>query len=348
MYEPQFNYTDKLVSNLIKLENNKTIIQTLDLPYEARNKLYNRTKAQNLFHLAHMLNLNITIKDAERILTGVIPQTDDPAKRDILVNFRNAEEFIRSPQADNFAEFDKTIIVELNKILVLNWRETWDAKYRNFNEKLDPRWDSFASLVDPEVKAKDLDLLMTDLIEWYKAANPTLTPIIKIAILFYRLIEICPFIAANKITILTILDNIFLKNQMSSKIYASVFKNVDQNDEAFIEAFSMSRKNHELTYWLETFTELMIKELVDVRESINDFVAEEEKSKKQPFLDLNKRQMKILKYLQTVPVIKREDYCHMMEVSTMTAFRDLNDLVRKKLVKIEGQGRGTKYKLANM
>jgi hypothetical protein len=31
----------------------------------------------------------------------------------------------------------------------------------------------------------------------------------------------------------------------------------------------------------------------------------------------------------------------------MTAFRDLKDLVRKKLIKLDGKGRGTKYKLAS-
>ena len=75
---------------------------------------------------------------------------------------------------------------------------------------------------------------------------------------------------------------------------------------------------------------------------------EDERAKKQPFLDLNPRQLKVLRYLQNVPYIKREDYCHMMDVSTMTAFRDVNDLVRKKLLKVEGQGRGTKYRLSTM
>jgi len=37
----------------------------------------------------------------------------------------------------------------------------------------------------------------------------------------------------------------------------------------------------------------------------------------------------------------------MMDVSTMTAYRDLTELMEKKLVKLEGQGRGTKYMLSN-
>jgi hypothetical protein len=31
----------------------------------------------------------------------------------------------------------------------------------------------------------------------------------------------------------------------------------------------------------------------------------------------------------------------------MTAFRDLKDLVRKKLIKMDGEGRGTKYFLSS-
>jgi hypothetical protein len=36
---------------------------------------------------------------------------------------------------------------------------------------------------------------------------------------------------------------------------------------------------------------------------------EETNTNSQPLLDLNKRQLKILRYLQTIPTVKREEYC---------------------------------------
>ena len=87
--------------------------------------------------------------------------------------------------------------------------------------------------------------------------------------------------------------------------------------------------------------------MLETREEMVKTLNEEDKSSKKPFLDLNKRQLKILRYLQTIPTVKREDYVQMMDVSTMTAYRDLTELMEKKLVKLEGQGRGTKYMLSN-
>ena len=81
-------------------------------------------------------------------------------------------------------------------------------------------------------------------------------------------------------------------------------------------------------------------------ENLKDTIKEGE-SKKQPFLNLNKRQLKILKYLQKISQIKREEYVEIMEVSTMTAYRDLDELVKKGLLKVSGQGRSTRYILAS-
>ena len=92
----------------------------------------------------------------------------------------------------------------------------------------------------------------------------------------------------------------------------------------------------------------MAADLQESFDNVTGLLGEEEKrNTSQPFLDLNKRQLKILRYLQNIPTVQRDDYCQMMDVSTMTAYRDLNDLVSKKLIKVEGQGRGTKYKLAS-
>jgi len=348
MYEPKFTYTDRLVSQLIKIENNKTTLQSLDLNYNVRHKLTNNAKALDMFHLAHMMDIEITLKDGEKLSNGIkIDGIDDTSMR-VIQNFRNVLEFNRSSMVDTYSEMDYAILMHLNKLIVSNWRESWEAKFRGGSDLVDERWDDMATLRDETIDSTKVEKEMYELIDWYKTITPTLTPLARLSILVYRMIEIYPFIAGNKLTLMATVDYLLLKFGMASKSYMSVVRNFDINYEKYVEAIYLSRKNFDLSFWLETFIESLNKDLIDIRESINDYIIEEEKSKKQPFLDLNKRQLKVLRYLQTVPMIKREDYCHMMEVSTMTAFRDLNDLVRKKLLKVDGQGRGTKYRLSSM
>lgn len=347
MFDPKFTYNDKIVSNLIKIENLKTYLQTLDLNYDVRHRLTQNAKALDIFHLAHALGVELTLKDAEKIATGMKIESIEDERYHMLVNFRNALEFNRSSISDTYAEMDATILLHLNKLILTSWRESWESRFRNVSDSFRENED-WLELRDTSIQSDKLEESIQDLVEWYKNSFITMPFLVRIMITLFRLIQIAPFVAGNKLTILAFADYLLLKNGLSSKAFISTIRNFDSNSEKYLEAFKLCNKNFDTTYWLETFTTALTKDLMQTRESISSFIADEEKSKKQPFLDLNKRQLKILRYLQNVAYIKREDYCHMMEVSTMTAFRDLNELVRKKLVKIDGQGRGTKYRLSTM
>lgn len=348
MYTPKFTYTDRLVQNLVKLENSRTVLQEVDLSYEVKYKLSQHAKALNLLEISNMLNVKMGIKDAERITDGAKALEEfDNDKNKILMNIKKVQDFIRSSNAENYPEFEKSIIIEINRFTLNQWRETWEAEYRNFNDTIDERWDSLVKYRDTSIIGQEVEGFMDELIEWYKYSIPTMTALVRIAIVFYRLLEIAPFIAGNKFTILVIIDYLLYKNGYSSKIFASTLRTLRLEDDRVERMIQVVRQTDDLSLWIDTFVKFVNDELLHVREEINTFIIEDEKSKAQPFLDLNKRQLKVLKYLQTVPVIKREEYCHMMDVSTMTAFRDLNDLVRKKLLKIDGRGRGTKYRLVS-
>lgn len=347
MYSPKFTYSDKLVQNLVKVEHNKTILQNLDLSYNIRHKITEKSRALDLFHFANILKSEITLKDAEKLMASQRIEALDEIRFTIVKNFKNALDFSRSSIADTYSEIDKNVILHINKLMLAQWRETWEADLRKFKDTIDDRWDSFVTLRDEDIQSDQLSKELDELIEWYKFSIPTITPLVRIAVVFYRLIELAPFIAGNKFTIAAIIDYLLLKNGYCSKVYSSFIRIIDQQEEKFIKNANVVKSTHDLAFFIDAFTSGMADELTNVRKEIDKYIVKEEKSKEQPFLNLNKRQLKVLKYLQNVPKIKREDYCHMMEVSTMTAFRDLSDLVRKKLLKVEGKGRGTSYKLAS-
>jgi Fic family protein len=348
MYTPKFNYSDKVVQNLVKIERSKTILENLDLSYGIRQKLLTQLKAKDIMHLANGMGLDITLKDAEKLVNSQRIESVDETRSTILKNFKNAIDFNRSNVADTYAEFDRSVLFHITKLILNQWRETWEVNVRNFHDKLDERWDNYVTMRDTNISVNDIDSEINELIEWYKYSIPAITPVVRIAIVMYRLIEISAFSAGNKFIIWALIDYMLLKNGLSSRSYVSVIQMLSGSEERILKGYEIVRKTYDLSHWIDIFTSIISSELMSVREQIHEFVTEEEKSKQQPFLNLNKRQLKVLKYLQNVPVIKREDYCHMMEVSTMTAFRDLNDLVRKKLVKVEGKGRGTRYKLSSM
>lgn len=347
MFRPNFEYTDQIVASLIKLESLKTQLSLSDFSYPVKHKLLMNAKTQDIFHLGSILGLEMTLKDAEKIAGGLRLDAFKDQNAYILSNFRNELEFNRSNIADTYSELDFTVLLHVNKLITSSWRESWDSRFRNQGDEFIDK-DSWTSLRDESIEGSQVQGLMIDLVEWYKSLAPSMAPIVRVAILLYRITEIAPFYTDNMLTIIGLSDYLLVKNGFAGKIYSSFLRAFNTNKDAYIEAFQASKNANNLEFWVENFVDKLIKELSATKEEIGKLTEDDEKSKNQPFLDLNKRQLKILRYLQTVPLIKREDYCHMMEVSTMTAFRDLNDLVRKKLIKVDGKGRGTKYRLSSM
>lgn len=347
MYQPKFTYSDTLVSNLIKLEGLKTSLSQSDLSYGVKHKLTLKAKTSDIFHFSHLVGLELTLKDSEKIANGLRLDGLSDVRNKLLNNFRNVIEFNRSNIADTYSELDFTVLLHINKLLLGNLKELWDSRFRGPSDVLtdDDKW---VEMADKNIAGADIQSEMINLVEWYKSIQMQMPEIVRIAIVIYRLLETAPYLYANLYTSILVADYISNKKGYSSRIYSSLIKVFDSNQDQLFDAYKISRANFDLTNWIEVFSDSMIKEVAAVKESISEYLVEDEKSKNQPFLDMNKRQLKVLRYLQTVPFIKREDYCHMMEVSTMTAFRDLNSLVRKKLLKVDGQGRGTKYRLASM
>lgn len=355
MYQPKYSISDNLLNSIVKLETEKRALNLAEISLKSRNKLARKTKTLNIFHFGHIIGINITLRDAEKLAEGKKLVTDD-ARGTILNNFRNALEFNRSNIADTYIDIDTSIMLHLNKILLTDWKEPWDSKFRTSGEEIDLSLDNWATLRDHSIDPGSVQKELDELVNWHRNNASRINPIIRIATLIAGIVRISPFVYANKLTTIAIADFLLQKNSYLEKTFLPTARNFDIYEDEYIESWNQQRLNPELpndsnnkdiSLWIERFSRNLAKELDDTKKEIQQETKETEQSTKKPFLDLNKRQLKILRYLQTIPTVKREDYVQMMDVSTMTAYRDLNELVSKKLIKVVGQGRGTKYMLTN-
>jgi len=352
MYEPKYQITNSLLNNIVKLEVEKSEIENAPMPTKVRNNLAKRAKMLNVFHFGHIIGVKLTLKDAKKISEGKKLVTDD-ARGTILNNYRNVLEFTRSNISDSYIDIDLSILIHLNKILLTDWRETWESKFRTGGEEVDLTLENWATLRDQSIDSIEIQNRVVELLDWYKSSMSKVHNLIRVGIFIERLIEISPFIFSNKLTCMAIADFLLYKAGYIAKSFLPTSRNFDVYEDEYLETWNQKRNKPDgqaepdSTLWLERFVRNLANDMVETKEEMSKTVNEEDKASKKPFLDLNKRQLKILRYLQTIPTLKREDYVQMMDVSTMTAYRDLNELVEKKLVKIEGQGRGTKYMLSH-
>lgn len=356
MFEPSYDLTHRILNNLIKLELDRKYVTDKEVKESAQVGMEERAKALNILHIGHLIGINLTVKDAEKLAEGKRLETED-MRGTILNNFRNVLEFTRSNVADSYSDIDINILVHLNKILLTDWKETWDAKLRLGGEEPDPTHDNWIEVRDRGLESILIQDKLMDVINWFKSNSSKIHPIIRTAIVIYEIIRISPFAFLNKLTAIAAADYLLHKSGYGDDIYLPVCRNFDVYEDEYIESWNNAVQGkldpmtnqvievENITLWIERFIRSLSNDIVEVKDFLMKKVTEDEKSIKQPFLDLNKRQLKILRYLQTIPTVKREDYVQMMDVSTMTAFRDLTELTDKKLLKVVGKGRGTKYML---
>lgn len=346
MYKPKYKITNNILQSIVKFEVEKKGIEDLEIDDSLENELRLDGAANDIFHLGHLFGIDVTLKKAKKVASGKTLDVGD-YRGQYLTNFRNAIEYILSTQSSYYS-VKGNLLIHLNKILIKGIAEQWDAKYRTSGEAIDNRDDNWVELRDENVASVEVQSQAFGAMEWFEANKTKVHPLIMIPAVIYRLIRLSPFVKSNKLTMLAICKYLFYKSGKIINGYLPIIKNFDIYEDEFIEAWKQaSLENDDLTLWIERFTRNYANEVLNLREKIDKKLEEYKEKNKQPFLDLNKRQLKILRYLQNIPQVKREDYVEMMDVSTMTAYRDLKELVKKGLLRIEGEGRATKYVLAS-
>lgn len=344
MREPKFLLTHKLLNSLVELERLSTQIGTQNLKEQSVSTLQIQAKSTNILHLASILNKEISLKDAEKIVTGRHSEFEHHHEV-LLSNFRNSIDFTRSSLKDAQLDFDLTTLMHINKLLLTNWKEVWDVRLRSHGERPSEEWDDWSHLGLGDIDSNELQDTLRFILDWYKSQTGKIHPLITIGSLLFYIIHLAPFIFVNKLTVVASTEFLLQKHGYNKKNLVPVMKIFVNNNESFKEVLARTIESGDLTEWLELFTQSLVTSHHEVLNNIEEFIANDKKASQKPFLDLNRRQLKILKYLQTIPTVRREDYVQMMNVSSMTAFRDLSDLTNKKLLKVDGKGRATRYML---
>ncbi|MEI6462427.1 MAG: DeoR family transcriptional regulator [bacterium] len=345
MASTDYEITNKILNNILRFEKAKFQIEQSLSDDKLLHEVENEKKLSNLFHVAHLLGINSSYREIESIVKSKKPFLNDPNAK-LVINFFAATEFIKTTIKSNYAFLDINFITQLNRLLLNNFKSIQESKLRDSGEAVDKSLDDWSELRDLSVTSAYVRPRLAQVIDTYKQGESRVYPILNLGVFLYQMIRICPFVSGNKISILAACEYIYILSKVTNEDFLSIIKVIDTNEQEFVECwFKASTNKDTLTDWLELFTEKLAIEIETVNEGLDKKKKILSKSKDQPFLRLNERQLKILRYLQNIPSLKRDEYCEMMGISTMTAYRDLEDLVSKKLLKSEGKSRGTRYLL---
>jgi len=333
-----------IVNQLIKIEAGLVELTAKDFNQKLQLKAVELKNIKSLFYFINSVGIEITLKDAERLNVNKKIETQD-LRGELIDNYRNTVTLVTNLAAQKSLILDTAKLLEINATLAAKTVEDWKFKYREEGETFAMVYDDLLELAKNPNATPEIETLTVKILNDYYGYN-SLNRFYKLSLLVQSLLQIQPFIAYNKYTIALITD-LLLSQEIN--IQDNIFNIMEffitkQSD--IKRAFNNEVQANIEVAWHELFLGFFantIEELLVELEKSND-----NKSKlNKPFLDLNRRQLRILKYLQTIHSLKREDYVQMMDVSTMTAYRDLQGLVDYKLIKTMGIGRGTKYVLSS-
>lgn len=335
-----------IVTALIKAEKNALTIKLRLKPEDLPDGISLVRDSKTLFFLINNLGLKITLKDAQAIVKGDAFDSQD-LRTKVVENSRAAMSFVRTQWQNGKIQFNDSLLLRINMILGLGVGEDWQLKYREAGERFAIIYDDLADLAGGDAKelnAASRTQIIID--EFTQAEQPELY---RISMLLFNLLKLHPFMILNKYSICLIGELLLGRYLRGQEEFFNLMEFFTQKTETIKRAFSLSDMPAQEVAWHELFISSLAEQLLESGQKllINSNSASDRPAKQgsKPFLDLNKRQLKILKYLQSIPTVKREDYVEMMSISAMTAYRDLQELVDNKILKIKGVGRGTKYML---
>lgn len=336
-----YKITDETLCYITSLERNISVLNQSELTSKSRQRIANESLFDDLFAINIFLNLGLTLGEVKKVSIG---QDINAPEARLLSNIRQIFDFVQNNFRKDEIIFNFHFVQHVVKLLQSNFLEVWDVgKIRTNTAPADTKYDLENQIYDNA----DPTTILADAIMWVENEK-NVHPLIKACFFMSFVNSISPFAGLNFVSSIIFFRLILEKYNYGSYFSIPLFKlftDKDHNVMKLLEDSISKTSETSLTDIIEKFSFLLDSLVEQYKKEFVEFDYFDIKSSTDK-LDLNDRQIKLLKLLQQKVFIKRKEYMKLFKVSPMTAYRDLNYLVEKKLVVVGGQGKSTTYTLS--
>ncbi|MBU2565006.1 MAG: Fic family protein [Thermoplasmatales archaeon] len=196
-------------------------------------------------------------------------------------------------------------------------------------------------------KTKDVKGLMQALVEWLNSEDAEdLDQVLVAGVTHYEFVRIHPFTDGNGRTSRALASLILLLRGFDIKRFFTLDDYYDSDRPAYYTALrTVNPKEHDLTRWLEYFTEGVKLSVDNVKEKILRLSSEKLRKDRKGQIALTERQMKIIELLNQKGSITNREIRSMFKLSNRGAMDEIKKLLNLDVIKTEGKGRSTHYVL---
>src|SRR3990167_3201449 len=346
MFNPKFNITNKVLTNIGKIEAAKEIIENAPLVPAYETKFREEAIIRTVHHGTHIEGNPLEQKEVEKVLAGQKVSARDRDIQEIL-NYREVLKYIGSAKDEPISE---KVLLKIHKLTTKKILPAGQSgNYRKIVVKVTNSATGETSYLPPapeEVVGEVRDFLF-----WLnQTTNEDIHSVIKAAITHYIMVAIHPFTDGNGRVARALATLVLFKEGYDIKRFFSIEEYFDRDADRYYKTLqtisnqSEKIQERDLTIWLEYFTEGLAIELLRIKDRIRKLSMDLRLKSKMGQLPLNDRQLKLVEYIQEYGAVSNKEWRGLLHmVSDDTILRDLKALMKKGLVKKKGSTKSAYY-----
>lgn len=329
MFLPEYTISLKILKNISNIEYSKAIIESNTLLPSFQNQLQKEAKVKKLHGILNLYGLNIVEEAIKKHVNGY-----NKSNIQELLNLENCLGLVEEISRNK--DFEEEDLRTIHKIYTYNLMSTKaQGSYRTVN-------------IPPTTHYEEIIAEIVELFDWYHSLDAKEThPILAAGILKAKLETIHPFEEGNTI-ITNLASQVCLRTRnYGFNDYISIESHYNEGRSEYAQMiYSIYKNQWDYTQWLEYFTEVLAREVTNIKESVLLLAKDTKMAKVSGRTKLSERQEKIIEHLQDYSALRNKDFPVLFpHVSEDSVLRDLKKLIELGLIYKSGSTKSSVYEL---
>lgn len=342
MFKPNFKYSHKIVNLLTKIATARETI--LNSPFIPQWEVTLRREAilRSVHSSTSIEGNRLSLEQVSELSAGREIMATRKDKQEVLNYLKVLENIGKLTDGKQIKEKN---ILNVHRMLTTNTLENSAdcGKYRN-------RYVVVANRLTREVifrppQNEEVPKLINNLVKWLNSETATeLDPVIEAGITHYEFVRIHPFIDGNGRTARVLASLILYLRSFDIKQFFCLDDYYDSDRPAYYRTLqNVNPKTLHLTGWLEYFVEGVQISINGVKERVIRLSSERLKRTTKGQIALTERQMNIVEFINQNKKISINNVSSMFKITRQAALKEINKLVKLKVVELIGKGRNAHY-----
>lgn len=344
MFNPTFTITNRILNNISKVEAAEEVIRNAPLLPLWEKQFKEDAIVRAAYHGTHIEGNMLAMEEAKEVLMGkaVVARPRDIQE---VINYRKIVELIDEEAGKKIEKVTEQLILKLHRILTDKTLPVEQSGVYRLKQVIIRNSATGEITFKPPIPL-EVPFLMKEFIYWLNSENAKqIHTILKAGIVHHEFVRIHPFIDGNGRVGRGLATLVLLLGGYDIRRFFSLEEYFDRDAISYYEHLQKATAG-DLTSWLEYFSFGAAVEFTRIKEKIQklskDVKMKDKMGGQQIFL--TERQIKLIEYIQEIGYLQNKAFKTIFpDISEDSVLRDVQDLVKKNIIKKIGSTKSARY-----